>query len=199
MTLLYNANTRSAYQAGCYNGSFTIGEILSHGDTGLGSLEGNDGEFVIDRGVAWRTDHRFVLTGELSKPQFEAALGERIPLTNRTWGLRIAGAFRRVTAGASARQHSPTRALARVMEDYTRPTWTDVAGTLVGFHCPVYLTGIDYVGGHYHWLSDDKAHGGHVFDFTTSDVTVEACEAVAYTTELPTDPEFYAIDLSPYN
>src|SRR5271170_7332760 len=178
MTLLYNANTRSAYQAGYYRGSFTVGEILAHGDTGLGALDGNDGELVVDQGIAWRTDsdgvtemltheatspfatvipwrtdRRFDLTSELSGRKFEAALAQHLPLSNRIWGLRISGAFRRVTAGASARQRPPARVLAQVMDDYTRHTWTDVGGKLVGFHCPVYLTGIDYVGAHYHWLS----------------------------------------------
>jgi len=31
---LYNANTRSAYQAGYYTGTFTIADLLVHGDTG---------------------------------------------------------------------------------------------------------------------------------------------------------------------
>lgn len=55
MTRLFNANTRSAYQAGYYTGYFTIADILTHGDTGLGALDGNDGELLINSGTAWRT------------------------------------------------------------------------------------------------------------------------------------------------
>jgi alpha-acetolactate decarboxylase len=36
---LVNANTRSAYQAGCFDGSFTMSEILAAGDTGLDALD----------------------------------------------------------------------------------------------------------------------------------------------------------------
>jgi acetolactate decarboxylase len=224
MTTLYNANTRSAYQAGYYTGSFTMASILAHGNTGLGALDENDGELVIDAGVAWRTaedgtthrlgpeetspfatvidwhtDARFEFGEPLGKDDFEAALAARLPLANRTWGLRIYGVFAAVTAGASARQRPPYRPLANVMADYARPTWRNVAGTLIAFHCPVYLSGIDYVGGHYHWLSDDHRHGGHVFDFTTAAVTIEACEADSYATRLPATEAFYDLDLAPFH
>jgi tetratricopeptide (TPR) repeat protein len=51
---VYNAHTRSAYQAGYYTGTFAVADILSRGDTGLGALDGNDGEPVIGTGAAWR-------------------------------------------------------------------------------------------------------------------------------------------------
>ena len=85
------------------------------------------------------------------------------------------------------------------MAEYHNQTWTNPTGTLVAFHCPIYLSGIDYVGGHYHWLSDDHRHGGHVADFTTQRVTVQACETHRYTTELPTTAEFHNLDLTPYH
>lgn len=85
------------------------------------------------------------------------------------------------------------------MADYQNRTWTDITGTLTAFHCPIYLTGVDYVGAHYHWLSDDRARGGHVADFTTADVTVEACEADSYTTQLPPTDKFYDLDLTAFH
>jgi acetolactate decarboxylase len=224
VTTLYNANTRSAYQAGYYTGTFTVAGILTHGDTGLGALDGNDGELVIDAGQAWRiaadgttsrlepdatspfatvirwhTDRQFELPDPLAKDGFETELARCLPLHNRTWALRIHGTFGHVTAGASDRQHRPYRPLAAVMTDYSNQTSRGTTGTLVAFHCPVYLTGIDYVGAHYHWLSDDHRHGGHVTDFTTGRVTVQGCEAHSYTTELPTTAEFHGLDLTPYH
>jgi acetolactate decarboxylase len=156
---------------------------------------------VIDRGVAYRSgadgvtaglapdatspyatvipfaaEERFALDGALHREAFEAELGRRLPLANRIWALRIEGRFEHVTAGASERQRPPFRPLAAVMPAYRTITGRDVTGTLVAFHCPVVLTGVDYVGGHYPWLPDDRAGGGHVFGFATREVTVEACE-----------------------
>jgi acetolactate decarboxylase len=224
MTALYNANTRSAYQAGYYLGSFSIGTILRHGDTGLGACDGNDGELVIDRGKAWRSDvhgvnhelndddtspfatvvawqsaDRFTVDQPMNRAEFDAAIGARLPLDNRIWALRVSGQFDRVTAGASARQHAPTRPLEEVMAEYSRHTWTDTAGSLIGFYGPPFLKGVDYVGFHYHWLSDDHQHGGHVFDYAPRSVVVEAQEVSSYTTELPASEDFYRLDLAPFH
>jgi acetolactate decarboxylase len=197
---------------------------MTHGNTGLGALDGNDGELVIDQGVAWRSaadgtthqldgaatspyatvipfsaEHHLDLDQQLDSESFEDYLAEALPLRNRIWALRIHGTFTTITAGASLRQPEPTRRLAEVMNEYRRHTWCNTSGTLVGFHCPIYLSGIDYVGAHYHWLSDDHQEGGHVFAFTTSQVTIEACQAHAYMTQLPDVREFHGLDLSPFH
>jgi acetolactate decarboxylase len=223
MTTLFNASTRSAYQAGYFTGTFTLAEVLTRGDVGLGALNANDGELIIDGGVAWRTaadgrthildpgatspfatvvpwrsDVTFELEQPLNKHGFEAELARRIPLANRIWALRVSGQFAVVTAGASEKQHPPYRPLSDVMREYVNQTWTDTSGTLVAFHCPIYLTGVAYVGFHYHWLSDDHRHGGHVVDFAAHGVSIEACEAESYATELPNTDEFHGLDLTPY-
>jgi acetolactate decarboxylase len=226
MTVLFNANTRSAYQAGYYTGALTIRDLLAHGDVGLGALEGNDGELVINGGRAYRTaadGSTTELPPEATTPYatvvpftagrsfpvsatdragVERLLAASLPLVNRTWALRIHGSFEFVTAGASQRQQPPYAPLEEVMATYRYLRHTQTTGTLVAFHCPAYLTGIDYVGAHYHWLSDDHTQGGHVAadaDFAVRQATVEACEATSYTVELPTDGAFYELDLTPYH
>ncbi len=223
MAVLFNANTRSAYQGGYYTGSHRISDVLTHGDTGLGALDGNDGELVIDRGVAYRTaedgstaeldggvgtpyatvipfraEQSFGIDDPLDRAAFERRLAGLIPLANRIWALRIHGHFSAVTAGASARQRPPYRPLAEVMPTYHNLTHIDTTGTLVAFHCPIFLTGTDHVGGHYHWLSDDHGQGGHVVDFRLTRASVEVCEAAGYAVDLPTTAEFRDLDLAPY-
>ena len=39
-----------------------------------------------------------------------------------------------------------------------------IAGTLVCVYFPDYMDGINAAGWHLHFISDDKKHGGHVFD-----------------------------------
>ncbi len=43
------------------------------------------------------------------------------------------------------------------------------------------------VGPHFHFLSADHAHGGHVTGWTLEHGTVELCEAISVTVELPGD------------
>ncbi|HGQ9895666.1 TPA: acetolactate decarboxylase [Streptococcus pneumoniae] len=42
---LFQYNTLGALMAGLYGGTMTVGELLEHGDLGLGTLDSIDGEF----------------------------------------------------------------------------------------------------------------------------------------------------------
>lgn len=222
MTALFNANTRSAYQAGYYDGAFTMAEVLAHGDFGLGALDRNDGELVVLDGQAWRTaedgatarlgpadstpyatvvpftaERSLQLEGAADAKAFEQFIAASVPLENRIWALKIRGRFEHVVAGASGPQHTPYRPLAEVFATYTMHRHEAIDGTLVAFACPVFLTGVDYVGFHYHLLSDDHERGGHVVDFATGAVTIELCEASSYQVALPRD--LNGLQLGPFH
>ena len=215
MTVLFNVNTRSAYEAGGYTGSHELGYAMTFGDFGLGALDRNDGDLVIEGGRAYRTafdgvtaelppeattsyatlipftaDRRFeVARGSSDAPtgraEFEKLLAASIPLADRIWALRIRGTFTHVTSGASRAQERPYRPLAEVLPTYNFQCHENVTGTLVCFHSPDFLAGIGVVGPHYHWLSENHAQGGHVTDFAIDHAVVEACEATGFTFELP--------------
>jgi acetolactate decarboxylase len=222
MTVLFNVNTRSAYEAGCYAGSHRLDHVLRFGDFGLGALNHNDGDLVIEGGRAYRTafdgstaqlppeattsyatvipffvDRGFEVAESMGQAEFEGLLAASIPLANRIWALRIRGLFTQVTSGASRAQTLPYRPLAEVLPTYNFQRHDHAIGTLVAFHSPAYLSGIGVVGPHYHWLSDDHAQGGHVTGFTIEHVVVEACEATGFAFELPDSKAFRELDLTP--
>jgi acetolactate decarboxylase len=222
--VLFNANTRSAYQAGFYDGAFSIGEVLEHGDFGLGALERNDGELVILDGRAWRTaedgsthaldasartpyatvlrfarERTLTVSGPLDKDGFERFIGDAVQLDNRIWALRISGRFDFVVAGASGPQSPPYRPLAEVFATYTMQRSESFDGTLVAFACPVFLTGVDFVGFHYHLLSDDHEHGGHVTDLAVREAEVALCEATSYSVALPDCESFRSLSLGTFH
>jgi acetolactate decarboxylase len=222
--VLFNANTRSAYQAGFYDGAFSIGALLEHGDFGLGALERNDGELVILDGQAWRTaedgtthkldadartpyatvvpftaERTLSVSEPIDKDGFEQFIADAVPLDNRIWALKISGSFDFVVAGASGPQTPPYRPLAEVFATYTLHRTESFDGTLVAFACPVFLTGVDFVGFHYHLLSDDLHHGGHVTDLAVRDVTVEFCEATSYSVALPDSKTFRSLSLGQFH
>ena len=213
MTVLFNVNTRAAYEAGGYTGTHSLGYAMTFGDFGLGALDRNDGDLVVEGGRAYRTafdgvttelppeattsyatlipfaaDHRFEVAAPMGKAEFERLLAASIPLTDRIWALRIRGTFTRVTSGASRPQEQPYRPLAEVLPTYNFQCHEYVAGTLVCFHSPDFLVGVGVVGPHYHWLSKDHAQGGHVIDFDIDHAVVEACEATGFTFELSPVP-----------
>ena len=222
MTTLFNVNTRSAYEAGCYAGSHRLDYVLKFGDFGLGALDHNDGDLVVEGGRAYRTafdgvtkelpaeattsyasvipfvvDCGFEVAAPAGKAEFERLLAASIPLANRIWALRIRGTFAHVVSGASRAQNVPYRPLAEVLPTYNFRRHEKTAGTLVAFHSPVYFSGIGVVGPHYHWLSDDRAQGGHATDFAIEHAVVEVCEATGFAFELPATEAFRDLDLAP--
>ena len=44
---LFQTSTVQALLAGAYDGDVTLAEILEHGDLGLGTLDGLDGELIV--------------------------------------------------------------------------------------------------------------------------------------------------------
>ncbi len=52
--LLFQTSTIDALLAGHFDGDVTIGELGGHGDLGLGTLNGCDGELVVVDGQAWQ-------------------------------------------------------------------------------------------------------------------------------------------------
>ena len=54
ITQLFQYNTLGALMAGLYEGTMTIGELLKHGDLGIGTLDSIDGELIVLDGKAYQ-------------------------------------------------------------------------------------------------------------------------------------------------
>ena len=54
ITQLFQYNTLGALMAGLYEGTMTIGELLKHGDLGIGTLDSVDGELIVLDGKAYQ-------------------------------------------------------------------------------------------------------------------------------------------------
>src|SRR5437588_12918184 len=59
---LFQASTVQALLGGAYDGDVTIGQLLEHGDLGLGTLNGLDGELIVLEGQAWKAELDCTLT-----------------------------------------------------------------------------------------------------------------------------------------
>jgi len=71
------------------------------------------------------------------------------------------------------RQVPPYLPLTEIVAHQREWLATAVAGTFVGFAFPDALSGIEVGGYHLHFLSDDRAIGGHVIEFDGADLEVE--------------------------
>ena len=183
---LFQVSTLDALMAGCYDGEFTIGELARHGDFGLGTFSGLDGELVALDGEFYqmRADgsvvaadpemttpfaavQRFVpdASGDLPSGATIRDLAGSTTRGGEFYSIRIDGRFRSIRARAVPRQQKPYVPLVEAASDQAEFSFVDVAGSMVGFRYPDFAAGIGVPGFHLHFISADRAKGGHVLDF----------------------------------
>src|SRR3954454_16655763 len=142
--VLFQASTIGALLDGAYEGDVTFGELVEHGDLGLGTLNGLDGEMIALDGRFFRAD----ANGDVSEvdpamrtpfavltwfqPMVEVDVGEplshddliglmdvRLPGGTVACAVRIDGEFELVHARSVPRQEPPYRPLAEVVKTQT--------------------------------------------------------------------------------
>lgn len=219
--VLFQTSTIGALLDGAYEGDVSFGELAEHGDLGLGTLNGLDGEMIAIDGRFWRADvdgrlgeidpgerSPFAVvvpfaarrTRELEGPETEAellaALDRERPTGEGAAALRIDGRFSSVTARSVPRQEPPYRPLAEVVADQHVFTIADVEGTIVGFRFPDHSDGIEVDGYHLHFADAGRSRGGHVLGFTCERGRVAVDPATDLHVELPpgVDPEGHHLD-----
>ena len=207
---LFQTSTVQALLAGSYDGDVTIAEILEHGDLGLGTLNGLDGELIVLDGEVWKaqldctlirpsasakTPYAVVveftpgepvaLTGPFGEDELELRLGDRLAGAERPTAIRIDGRFAELHVRSVPRQRRPYRPLADVIAEQQISVLHEASGTMMGFCFPDALDGIEMVGAHLHFLSDDRARGGHVLSYTLLDAVALLDGATRLHVELP--------------
>jgi acetolactate decarboxylase len=221
---LTQVNVINALMLGGYDGVMSLGELLRHGDLGLGTLDGLDGELIVLDGRAYqaRGDGAVVavppnrttpfatvipfrpdgevplagLAGLAGLAALDARLDAAIGRANHFVALRADVALAVVTVRSVPRQDRPYRPLAQVAQ--AQRTWThrDVRGTLVGTRGPSWSAGLNVPGYHWHFLSDDRRVGGHVLDLRLTAGRVRYDVAERWEVRFPGAPGFDALDLA---
>lgn len=218
---LYQVSTIDALLSGVYDGQVTIGELARHGDFGIGTFNGLDGEMlafdgafyqVKADGVAYpaspslKTPFADVLPfkGRVSMTppagtslvELERWLDQRLGNLNLFYAIRIDGAFEHMKTRAVPAQKKPYPLLAEVVK--TQPVFDlgAISGVLVGLRAPAFSKGVSVPGYHWHFLSADKKSGGHVLGFSLGEVTARIDPVHEFRLDLPSDNAFAAADLA---
>ena len=193
---MYQISTSTALVEGVDEGAVSSGFLLAQGDFGLGTFENLDGEMVILDGTIYqvrgdgevtRRDDQFqipfaVVTRFQEEVVFEAknikgiADVERLCDSHREspnlfYALKLEGRFEQVHARA-VRKVAPGTALVDAAARQEEFRFRDIEGTLVGLWSPSYSSTFNVPGYHFHFLSKDRAKGGHVLECTANTLRV---------------------------
>ncbi|MEP9354065.1 acetolactate decarboxylase [Xanthobacter sp. KR7-65] len=185
---VFQISTSGALVAGVSDREVSVGTLLEHGDFGLGTFAGLDGEMIVLDGAAYQAREGGAVTqappeagspfavvtkfapdttGETDAISGFAGLGAACDCfrssDNIFHAVRLSGRFRKVAARAVCPQKpgTPLVDAARTQSEFT---FEDVEGTLVGIWSPAFSAEFSVEGYHFHFLSDDRTKGGHVLE-----------------------------------
>jgi acetolactate decarboxylase len=103
-----------------------------------------------------------------SLEQLQAALDALPCSASRVLAVRIDGRFQSIQVRSEPKQMQPYRPLAEMIrEKQVVNKLPEVDGTLIGFRFPAAASSVNVAGWHFHFLTSDKARGGHVLTLTT--------------------------------
>lgn len=220
--VLYQASAINALLAGVYDGDMTFGTLRQHGDFGLGTVNGLDGEMMGLDGKFYqiKTDGKAYLLADTMKTPFAEVtffhpdtvlrlkdsvenyeqlknyLNRWLPNKNIFYAIKVEGTFSYVKTRSVPRQQKPYPPLVDVVKNQAVFEFHQIKGTMVGFWCPAYVKGINVPGYHFHFITADRKAGGHVLACSMQNVTVKIDPILAFYMVLPRSRAFDKIDLS---
>ena len=217
---IYQVSTSGALVQGVYGGCVRVGDLLQHGDFGLGTFDGLDGEGILLDGCCWqaRGDGRVVpapadaLTPFWVVARFQADLTQQLngvdswaDLTARLDALRdnanlfvairVQGVFEHIRYRVACRAEAGVD-LVRATSAQATFEQHQIAGTLVGFWTPAYARTINVPGYHLHLISADHQHAGHVLELRAAQLSVGLHRESQLHLVLPETADFLNADLS---
>lgn len=218
---VYQRSTIDALLAGRYDDTTSIGHIKNFGGFGLGTLNGLDGELIALEGEYYqvKTDGKaYPLDPSIRTPfitctffdpnytvemdeltnfnRFKDYLDSLIKYKNKIISVKVSGVFDSIQLRSVARQTPPYKPLAEVIDQQVIFYHKQVAGTLVGFIFPEYLSGVNVPGYHFHFLSEDKTFGGHVLELSINSGKMWIDDSGDLLLSIPEDHNFQNQNLS---
>jgi acetolactate decarboxylase len=217
---LFQVSTSTALVQGVYDGVVTVGELKRHGDFGLGTFDGLDGEMLALEGhfyqvrgsgavsepddgarvpfavvTSFRAEHSFSLDSVNGIDTLFPRLDSERRTDNVFHAVRITGRFAHVRTRAACKAVGGV-SLVEATAHQAEFAFSDVAGTLVGFWTPTYARSLNIAGWHLHFLTDDHTGGGHLLECRASELRAELQELADIRIAMPESAAFLQADLT---
>lgn len=205
----YQISTSAALVQGVFDGAVSSQNLLAHGNFGLGTFPHLDGEMVVldgriyqvrgDGSVQERRDDflvpfavvsRFQPDGSFEIPvigslqDLERGCDPQRESENLFYALRVEGLFDHIHTRA-VRSPGEGKGLAAAAQTQPEFRFTNIEGTLVCIWSPRYSSSFSIPGYHFHFISKDRTHGGHVLGCAAKSLRAEIQVLSEYDVRLP--------------
>ena len=198
--LLFHYNFVDIFlQERLYDGGYSYQRLLEKGNFGLAAADKIDGEVTILAGKIYQTkangktvnvslqektalafvsdfsaDFQWEINAVTSKKKLEAILLEKMQADHYIYAIKIKGDFREIKARTfPAVTTKPYIDFSESIKKQVFFNYKNVSGTLVGFFIPSFLKGINNLGFHFHFISDDRQYGGHLLTLDIINAKIE--------------------------
>jgi acetolactate decarboxylase len=207
---LFQIEAFNTFSSGNYDGYMTYSELAEHGDFGIGTFHGLDGEMIALNGVFYQipydgkpkqvdpnikapyatatfseADKTKTVLGPVDYLDIQTSIHSLMSIENAIYAVRISGNFVYAESRSLPPQTKPYPTITEVVKNQSIFILNNVSATAVGFWFPSNMDGVDYAGYHFHLITDDHSAGGHLLDFIAENVTVEIDQTNKFNLVLP--------------
>ena len=208
---------------GNFEGSITVKEWKTFGDTGIGTFEGLNGELIALDGVIYQGDQNcrakimrdsdtipfsnitffdkdfsIKLKNIDDKAALESKLDECVKSkgANSFYMVKIPAEYSQILIRSEAKQSKPYPTLVQALQATQKEvTLKNIRGTIVGLYCPPFMSSLNSVGWHFHFISADKKFAGHVLELGINSGEAQFDKTDKFAMRVPATKDFQSLNL----
>jgi len=121
----------------------------------------------------FHADETVQTSGPANYSAFMAEVGSELQSPNSFYVIMIHAVFSELTLRSVSPAQQPYPPLSQIIANQTVFSYKGASGTMVGIYSPDMIGTLDSPGFHFHFLSDDKAKGGHVLGWQSTPLSVQ--------------------------
>lgn len=209
---------------GDFNPNFTCEQILKEGNFGLGTFEGLEGELIVVHGKAYQLinntnvvlcesntkvafafvcNHDYKGFGykmnNINKDNLENKLLDIFKTKNLVQAIYAKAKVKTLHSRTVVKQEKPYKPMVEIIDSQSELTIENKEIELVGYYTPSLFAKVGVEGFHWHYISEDKTYGGHVFDMGLENISLIIKPIHDLNYHSPTTQEFLNLDLNETN
>ena len=218
---IYQIALLQSLAMGYFDGSISVKDLKTHGDTGIGTFEGLDGEMIFLDGIVYRAnrdckinamndkdmvpfsnvtffekDFSVKLADVPDKAAFEKILNEHVDKHGRNsfYMIKVPALLNEILIRSESGSKEPYPTLVEALKTQNEITPKNIRGTIVGLYCPDFMSSLNSTGWHFHFISADKKIGGHVLELNLKSGEVQFDKTDAFKMDLPKKENFHSLN-----